>query len=149
MAGRWAAFAILLAMLAIVGIFLWAVIRPPAPLSSGSEGTAGPPVATEKHFAGLRGAWTLAAQAIPGADQQVGVTVSAKDAQGRPLAMPGAPTAVLRMLDMAMEPQRVVLVHDGAGSWRGSTRLSMAGRWNLQVELNGESVSLPFEAGSR
>jgi hypothetical protein len=149
MAGRWAALAILLAMLAIVGIFLWAVIRPPAPVSSGSEGTAGPPVATEKRFAGPGGSWTLAAQAIPAAGREVAVTVWAKDVQGRPVTAPASPTALLRMLDMAMEPERVVLVQDGAGLWRGSTRVSMAGRWNLHVELNGESVSLPFEAGSR
>ena len=149
MAGRWVALAILLAMLALVGIFLWAVIRPPAPVSSGSEGTAGPLVAAEKQFAGPGGSWTLAAQAIPAAGRQVSVTVSAKDAQGRPLTSPATPMAVLRMLDMAMEPERVVLVQDGAGSWGGSTRLSMAGRWTLQVELNGESVSLPFEARSR
>lgn len=52
MAARWVAFAILLAMLAIVGIFLWAVIRPPPPVSSGTEGAAGSPVVAEKHFAG-------------------------------------------------------------------------------------------------
>jgi hypothetical protein len=56
---------------------------------------------------------------------------------------------VLRMMDMAMEPERVVLVEDGPGVWRGSTRLSMAGRWNLQVELNGETLSVLFEAGAR
>ena len=88
MAGRWAAFAMLLAMLAIVGIFLWPVIRQPAPVASG----------------------------------------------------PGI---------MAMDAERIALVQEGSGFWHGTGRLSMAGRWNLQVELNGETVNVPFEVGSR
>ena len=38
------------------------------------------------------------------------------------------------------------LVEDGPGSWRGAARLSAGGRWALEVDLNGETVSLPFES---
>jgi hypothetical protein len=49
------------------------------------------------------------------------------------------------MLDMAMDTERIVLAQEGSGFWRGSGRVSMAGRWNLRVELNGETVDVPFE----
>jgi len=146
-AGRWAAAAILLAMLLIVGTFMWAVWRPPAPASSGADAAAGPPVAGEIRFGRPGGSWRLAARAVPAAGRAVAVTVSATDLQGKPLA--SRPTAVLRMLDMPMAPESVALVKDAAGSWRGSASLSMAGRWLLEVELNGERLNLVFEAGSR
>ena len=144
MAGRWAAASILVAMLLVIGVFLWPVFRPPA-----ADGTAGPAVAGEMRFVRPGGSWRLAARAVPAAGRAVAVSVSATDLQGKPLAPPAPPTAVLRMLDMAMAPERVALVGDGAGAWRGSTTLSMAGRWVLEVELNGERVNLVFEAGSR
>jgi hypothetical protein len=143
MAARWVAGTILLAMLSIVGIFLWAIIRPPPPPA---EAAAGTPVSGEKRIEGPAGIWTLAAQAVPRADRTIVVTVSAKDIEGRPLASPTPPTAVLRMFDMAMEDERVALVQDGPGSWRGAARVSMAGRWSLRVELNGESLGLSFQA---
>lgn len=145
MAARWVAAAILLVMFAIIGIFLWATIRPPPPPA---EGAAGMPVAGEKRIAGPAGPWTLAAQAVPRADRTIAVTVSARDIEGRPVGSPTPPTAVLRMLDMAMEDERVVLVQEGPGSWRGIARVSMAGRWSLRVQFNGESLSLSFQAVS-
>jgi len=53
------------------------------------------------------------------------------------------------MVDMAMGAQPVSLVQDAPGSWRGASRLSMAGRWSLQVEVEGESIHLPFETTFR
>jgi hypothetical protein len=149
MAARSIAFALLTVTLAIVGVFLWAVMRPPAPPSTGTENAGGPPVAGEKRIAGAAGPWTLYAWAVPGADRAVTVTVSARDLAERPIASSAPPTAVLRMLDMAMDAERIVLVQEGAGFWRGSTRLSMAGRWSLQVDFNGEALNVPFEIGAR
>ena len=91
----------------------------------------------------------LYAWAVPGADRAVTVTVSARDLAERPVVPSASPTAVLRMLDMAMAAERVVLVREGSGFWRGSARLSMAGRWNLQVEFNGETLNVPIEIGAR
>lgn len=145
MAARWVAAAILLVMFAIIGIFVWAIIRPPPPPA---EGAAGTPVAGEKRIAGPAAPWTLAAQVVPRADRTIVVTVWAKDIDGQPLASPTPPTGVLRMLDMAMAQERVGLVQEGPGSWRGMARVSMAGRWSLRVELNGETLSLSFNAVS-
>lgn len=145
MAARWVAGAILLVTLSITGVFLWAIVRPPPPPA---EAAAGTPVAGEKRIAGPAGPWTLAVQAVPRADRTIVVTVSARDTEGRPLASPTPPTAVLRMLDMAMEDERVALAQDGPGSWSGAARVSMAGRWSLRVELKGESLSLSFQAVS-
>lgn len=143
MTPRWIALAIGLVMLGIVGIFLWAVIRPPAPPSESAPGAA---VSGEKRSAGRASAWTLAAEAVPRSDRTVALTVSAKDLEGRPIAPGASPSAVLRMLDMGMEPEPVALVQDGPGFWRGSARLAMAGRWSLQVQLNGETLNVPFES---
>jgi hypothetical protein len=52
------------------------------------------------------------------------------------------------MLDMAMQDERVTLVQEGPGAWRGVGRVSMAGRWSLWVEFNGESLTLSFQAVS-
>ena len=145
MVGRWAAGSILAAMLAVSGVFLWAVFRPPPP----ADATAGQPVAGEMRFSRPGGSWRLAARAVPAAGRTVAVSVSATDLQGKPLAMPARPTAVLRMLDMAMAPERMTLVPTGTGAWRGDATLSMEGRWFLEVELNGERVNLVFETGAR
>lgn len=122
------------------------LVRPPAPAPSGPRAQPGPPVAGEKRIAGPAGPWMLYAWAVPGADRAVTINVSARDLEERPIPSLASPTAVLRMPDMAMDAERVVLVQEGPGFWRGSTRVSMAGRWSLRVELNGESLSPPFEA---
>jgi hypothetical protein len=145
MAARWMAIAILLTMLAVVGIFLWPLFQPPVPVTSATWQTPGPPASGEKRVTGRAGPWTLYAWAVPGAEGAVSVTVAARDLQERPVASPVPPTAILRMLDMAMDTERIVLAQEGSGFWRGSGRVSMAGRWNLRVELNGETVDVPFE----
>lgn len=145
MAARWVAAAMLAVMFAIIGIFVWAIIRPPPPPA---EGAAGTPVAGEKRVAGPAGPWTLAAQVVPRADRTISVTVSARDPEGRALERAAAPSAVLRMLDMGMADEPVALVREGPGTWRGVGRVSMAGRWSLRVELNGETLSLAFQAVS-
>jgi hypothetical protein len=145
MAGRWMAVAILLAMLAIVGIFLWPLFQPPEPVPSETWQTPGPPASGEKRIAGPAGPWTLYAWAVPGAEGAVSVTVAARDLEERPVTPPVPPMAVLRMLDMAMDTERIALAQEGSGFWRGAGRVSMAGRWILRVELNGESVDVPFE----
>lgn len=144
-AARWGALAILVTTLAIVGIFLFAVIRPPAPPE---EGVAGTPVAAEKRIDSPQGVWILAAHAVPRPDRTVGVTVTARDIGGAAVDARSPPRAILRMLDMEMEDERVVLSEDGPGAWRGSARLSMAGRWSLEVRFNGESVRVAFQAVS-
>jgi len=149
MAGRWMAVAILLATLAIVGIFLRPLFQPPKPVPSDTWQTPGSPASGEKRIAGPAGPWTLYAWAVPGTDLAVTVTVAARDLEERPVASPAPPTAVLRMLDMTMATERIVLVQAGPGFWRGSGRLSMAGRWDLKVEMQGETVNVPFEAASR
>lgn len=150
MAARWAAFALLLAMGAIVAVFLWPLLQPSPPtpdeaVPTGSWQTSGAPAAGEKRIAGPAGPWTLYAWAVPGAEGAVVVTVAARDLGERPIASPSPPTAAFLMLDMAMEAERVVLTQEGSGFWRGSGRVPMAGRWNLRVELNGETLNVPFE----
>lgn len=144
MAARWIAGGMLVLTLMIVGIFLWAVIRPPA----APEALPGAPVAAEKQVSGRDGAWILTAEVVPQPDRTIAIAVSARQTGGEPRLATPPPVAVLRMLDMEMEEERVALVRAAAAVWRGSARLSMAGRWALVVEVDGARLSLPFQAVS-
>jgi hypothetical protein len=44
-----------------------------------------------------------------------------------------------------MGAERIVLAQERSGFWRGFGRVPMAGRWSLRVELNGETLNVPFE----
>lgn len=50
---------------------------------------------------------------------------------------------------MAMGTASVPPVQDGPGSWRGSGRLAMGGRWSQRVNVGGEFVDVPFETALR
>jgi hypothetical protein len=141
---RRAVVGIVLVMFAIIGAITWAVMRPLAP------GPAAAGVVTGgKHVFGPNVSWMLLVGAVPGDERAVTVSVSAKDREGRPINSPAPPIAVVRMVDPATLPERVDLVEAGPGSWRGAARLSTAGRWKLDIELDGETVSLPFESRPR
>jgi hypothetical protein len=128
--------AAVVAILAVVGVVAWAVMRPVA-------------MQGERQPFGPGASWMLVVGAVPGDERAVTVSVSAKDANGRPISAPAPPIAMLRMIDMPTLPERLPLVEEAPGSWRGAMRLSSPGRWNLEIELDGETVSLPFEAGSQ
>lgn len=123
-------------MLFITGAATWWVVRQPG--VSGGKQIFGPNVS-----------WMLLVGAIPGDERAVTVSLSARDGEGRPITSPAPPIAVLRMVDEASLPERVDLVEAGPGSWRGAARLSTPGRWKLDLELDGETVSLPFESRPR
>jgi hypothetical protein len=141
---RWIALAIGLASFVIVGIFLSAVLWPSARVADTEAGAAAP-VSGAKQITGNAGSWTLSAEVIPSATGAVAVAVSVADVAGRPIAPPAQPTAVLRMTGMAMGTQSVPLVQDRPGSWRGSCRLTMGGRWSLRVNMGDEIIDVPFE----
>lgn len=143
MAVRWIALAIGLVSLVIVGIFLSAVLWPP------TDTGAAAPVAGAKQITGRAGSWTLNAEVIPSSTGAVAVVVSITDMAGQPVTPAAGPTAVARMTGMAMGEIPVALTQDGPGSWRGSGRLPMAGRWSLRVDVGGETIDLPFETTLR
>jgi hypothetical protein len=147
MAVRWIALAIGLATLAIVGIFLSAVLWPPADVSE-TAGT-GAPASSTKRIDTAEGSWSLRAQVVPRATGSVDVTISSSDLAGRPIEPPARPTALLRMSGMAMGTEAVPLVQDGEGFWRGSAQPSMGGRWILRVNVGDEMIELPFEVTIR
>ncbi len=149
MAVRWIALAIGLASLVIVGIFLSAVLWPPPKVAETAGSGTATPVSAAKRIDGSAGSWTLSAEVIPSTTGAVAVTVSVADVTGRPIAPPSQPTAVLRMTGMATGTVTVPLVQEGSGSWRGSGRLTMGGRWSLRVNVGGEFIDLPFETTLR
>jgi hypothetical protein len=144
MAGRWIALALGLGTLVIVGIFVGAVLRPPpAPRSSPGVG-ADVSAARVARTAARSGRWTVNAEVAPAGVNAVAIAVSIADAQGRAAGPSTRPTAALRMVDMAMVTQVVDLVLDTPGRWRGSGRLSMTGRWQLELDVDGGRIVLPF-----
>jgi hypothetical protein len=147
MAVRWIALAIGFTTLAIVGIFMSAILWPPADVSE--NGGTGAPASTTKRIDAAQGPWSLRAQVVPRATGSIDVTISSTDVAGRPIEPPARPSALLRMSGMAMGTEPVPLVQDGQGLWRGSAQPSMGGRWILRVNVGDEMIELPFEVTIR
>lgn len=147
MAGRWIALVIGLVTLSIVGVFVFAVLRPPALVHSGTSARIGGSESGQMRLTGRAGAWAVVVDLAQNGDD-VAIVVSIADAEGRPVSPAVRPTAALSMATMAMGREAVALVQEEPGRWRGSGRVSMAGRWNMTIEVEGQRILLPFEAGS-
>ena len=144
MGGRWIALALGLATLVIVGIFVGAVLRPPPPPRVAAAVGADTSAARASRAVVQSGRWTVTAEVAPAGANAVAIAVSIADAEGRAAGPAVRPTAVLRMVDMAMGTEVVDFVPDTPGRWRGSGRLSMKGRWQLELEVEGGRIMLPF-----
>jgi hypothetical protein len=143
-AARWIALALGLVTLGIVGFFLGAVLWPPeAPRSAPAAGADGSATRIARAV-GQAGRWTVTAEVAPAGENAVAIGVSIADAEGRPADPSARPTAVLRMVDMAMGTEVVNLVPDAPGRWRGSGRASMTGRWQLELDVEGGRIVLPL-----
>jgi hypothetical protein len=146
---RLVAVGLILATVVFVGFFVGAVLRPPVTVSSndlaGMQGAA----AGAKQLTGQIGAWTVTAEINDRTAGSVAIVVSVADAEGQPATAAVRPTAALRMIGMGMGVQPVTLMPDAPGLWRGSSRVAMGGRWNLQIDIDGSSTVLPFETVPR
>ncbi len=141
MGSRWIAGAVGLVTLVIVGIFVGAVLWPPAaPRLAPAVGADG----SAARVVGQAGRWTVTAEVAPAGVNVVAILVSIADADGRAAGPLVRPTAVLRMTDMAMGTQGLKLLPEETGRWRGSGRLSMSGRWQLELDVEGGRIILPF-----
>lgn len=143
MRGRWIALAVGLATLVIVGIFIGAVLWPPAPPLSPVVGADGSGTGVARAV-GQAGRWTVTAEVAPAGANVVAVMVSIADADARAAGPSVRPTGVLRMTDMAMGAEVLNLLPEEPGRWRGSKRLSMSGRWQLELEVEGSRILVPF-----
>jgi hypothetical protein len=144
MAARWIALALGLVTLVIVGFFVGAVLWPPAAPRVTPVVGADASAARVTRAVGQAGRWTVTAEVAPAGANVVAIAVSIADAEGRAAGPSVRPTAVLRMIDMAMGTEVVDLVPDTPGRWRGSGRLSMGGRWQLELDVEGGRIMLPF-----
>lgn len=144
MVGRWIALAVGLATLVIVGIFVGAVLWPPAaPRLTSAVGTDGSAEGVARTV-GQAGRWMVTAEVASAGANVVAVMVSIVDADARAAGSSVRPTAVLRMTDMAMGTQVLNLLPEEPGRWRGSERLSMSGRWQLELDVEGSRIMVPF-----
>lgn len=144
MGSRWVALVMGLVTVVIVGIFVGAVIWPPASPPAVPSGGVDASAARVALAVGQAGRWTVTAEVALASANAVAITVSIADAEGRAAGPSTRPTAVLRMVDMAMGTEEVEFVPDTPGRWRGSGRLSMTGRWQLDLDLEGGRIMVPF-----
>ena len=128
----------------IVGIFVSAVIWPPPPPPGAPAVGVDASAARVALAVGQAGRWTVTAEVALAGANAVAIAVSIADAEGRAAGSSTRPTAVLRMVDMAMGTEEVNFVPDTPGHWRGSGRLSMTGRWLLELDLDGGRIMVPF-----
>lgn len=143
---RWIALALLLVTLMITGIFGWAVLNPPPPELGTSSTGLGAPISASRRFDAGGKSRILRAEIAPRSTDRVAVIVSITDTEQRPVTTSSKPMATLSMVSMAMPSDPIDLVPVGPGVWHGSGTLSMAGRWSLRVDIEGESLQLPFES---
>ncbi len=143
---RWVALAVGVGVLAIVGTFVAAVIWPPPPPAAAADGADG---ASGARRVSQMGRWSVTTEVLPTNADTVAIDVAIADAQGRPADPSIRPTAALRMTDMAMGTQSVTLAPDTPGRWRGSARLSMSGGWQLELDVEGDRLRLPFTSPAR
>jgi hypothetical protein len=146
---RWIALAVMLVTIAVIGIFVGAVLRPPATVTSNNNGRVETSASGAKRLTGRAGNWTVTAEITEGSADAVAIVVLVTDGEGRAVIPSDRPTAVLRMVEMEMGAQPVSLSEEAPGLWRGSGHLSMGGRWSLQINIGRNSVSLPFDTKSR
>lgn len=146
MLARWVAISLVVVVLVLVGVIAGAALlrRTPEAIGQGTAGTV-LGVGTER-LAGKTGSWNVAAELTRGAANEMTVVITVENETGTAPDQNTELTASLRMLDMAMGEAAIPLTPGQAGQWRGVARLSMNGRWALEITINGESVELPFEA---
>lgn len=146
---RWIALAIALFTIALVAIFVGAVLRPPANVASSNGGQAEGLAMRTGPLTGQAGDWAVSAEITQSATGAVGIVLSLTDRAGRPADSAARPQALLRMANMVMGAQTISLERDASGLWRGSGTKLMDGRWSLQVDIDGARVALPFDSKPR
>ena len=144
MGTRLIALALGLATLVIIGIFVGAVLWPPAAPSLEPAVGSDTSAVRVARAVGQAGDWTVTAEVAPAGANVVAIVVSIADANGRAAGPSVRPTGALRMTDMAMGTQMLNLLPEQPGRWRGSGRLSMSGRWQLELDVEGGRILLPF-----
>lgn len=146
MLARWIAISLIVVVLVLVGVIAGTAILGRTPEAVG-QSTAGTVLgAGTERLAGKAGPWNVTAELTRGAANELTLVIKVENETGGAADQNTELTASLRMLDMAMGEESIPLTAEQAGQWRGIGRLSMNGRWALEVAVNGESVELPFEA---
>jgi hypothetical protein len=146
MLARWVAVSLIVVVLVLVGVIAGTALLGRTPEAVGQSIAETELGAGTERLAGKAGPWNVTAELTRGAGNEVTVVIKAENETGGPANQTTELTASLRMLDMAMGEEAIPLTAEQAGQWRGVGRLSMNGRWALEVMVNDESVELPFEA---
>lgn len=146
-AARWVALAFALVVFGIAGIFVVAIIRPPSKVGSGLIERTDATGSSVGPFTGRIAGWIVTVDLSQGREGDIALVMGITDSTGYPAPRTLRPAAALRMMDMAMSGIPVDLVYETDGRWRGKGRVSMSGRWGLQVVIEGAEAAFPFEAG--
>jgi hypothetical protein len=144
MLARWIAISLIAVVLVLVGVIAGTALLGRTPDATGQNTTTVLGAGTERLVA-TTDLWTVTADLTRGAANEVTILLKVENETGEPADQNTEITASLQMLDMAMGKEPVPLTRERPEQWRGIGRLSMNGRWALEVAIDGESVELPFE----
>lgn len=146
MFARWTTLSLIAVVLVFVGIVaITAVLRiTPDAIEKSHTGTA--LNGEMERLVATTDLWTVTAEIRRKAANEVAIVLKVENNTGAPAGEDTEVAASLRMLDMAMGQEPIPLSRERADQWRGIARLSMSGRWILEVTVNGEDIELPFES---
>jgi hypothetical protein len=145
MLARWIAISLIAVVLVLVGVIAGTVLLGRTPDPIGQDITATVLGAGTERLVATTDLWTVTADLTRGAANEVTIVLKAEDETGAAADENTEVTASLRMVDMAMGTESIPLNRERADQWRGVGRLSMNGRWALEIAIDGDSVELPFE----
>jgi uncharacterized membrane protein len=146
MLARWIAVSLIVIVLVVVGVIAGTALFVQVPDATGQSSPAPMLGVGTERVTGTSGPWTVTGELTRGAGNEVTIVIKAENAAGGAVNQDTEIAASLRMLDMAMGEEEVPLTAEGAGQWHGTGRLSMNGRWTLDVTIDGNEIELPFEA---
>lgn len=146
MLARWIAVSLIAVLLVLVGVIAGTALLRRSPDATGGSSTTTVLGAGTERLVATADPWTVTADLTRGAANEVTIVLTVENETGAAAAQNTEVSAALRMLDMATSTESVPLTRDRPGQWRGVGRLSMNGRWTLEVTIDGDSVELPFEA---
>lgn len=130
-----------LGILAFVGAFIWAALRPPASLQSAADGVA-PTASVSETLSD--GRLDVQVYALGSRDVRLEIQFLADADAVEPFSM--RPDVSLAMADMHMDGLTPPLEMIEAGVWRINLKLPMAGRWIVSVGFGEEFAEIQFDA---
>lgn len=132
------AILVALGILAFVGAFVWAAMRPPASVQTASDGVA-PTASVSETLSDGR----LDVQVYATGNRDVRMEIQFMPDAGTPAMRPDVNFAMVSMHMDGFDPPLEMV---GPGKWRVYFKLPMAGRWVVNVGFGEDFAEVEFDA---